>query len=91
MMTNRYNTVLYTGVTNSLAKRVMEHKTQTKAKSFTARYSLNKLVYVEAFKYINDAIAREKQIKKGPRRKKDELISADNPEWQDLSDRIVAY
>ena len=91
MMTNQYNTVLYTGVTNSLARRVMEHKTQANVRSFTSRYSLNKLVYVEAFKYINDAITREKQIKKGSRGKKDELINADNPEWQDLSDRIVEY
>ncbi|MCK4578688.1 MAG: GIY-YIG nuclease family protein [Candidatus Marinimicrobia bacterium] len=89
MMTNRTNTVLYTGLTNDLARRVHEHKTRVKPRSFTARYNLNKLVYVEAFKYINDALAREKQIKKGSRRRKEELINEVNPEWNDLSKDIA--
>ena len=90
IMTNKRNTVLYTGVTSSLASRVAEHKGGVDRKSFTARYNVNMLVYVEAFDYIGDAIAREKQIKKGPRRRKVQLIENINPEWRDLSRDIVA-
>jgi len=91
MMTNRKNTVLYTGVTNSLARRVHEHKAKIDPRSFTSRYNVNKLVYVEAFDRIQDAIAREKQIKKGPRKRKEKLINDMNPEWQDLSNDIVSW
>ncbi len=91
MMTNWKNTVLYTGVTNSLASRVHEHKAKIDPRSFTSRYNVNKLVYVEAFDDIRDAITREKQIKKGPRRRKENLINSMNPEWRDLSDDIVSW
>ena len=90
-MTNWKNTVLYTGVTNSLARRVHEHKTKIDPRSFTSRYNMNKLVYVEAFDDIRDAITREKQIKKGPRRRKENLINSMNPEWKDLSNDIVSW
>lgn len=91
MMTNQRNTVLYTGVTNALARRVHEHKTKIDPRSFTSRYNVNKLVYVEAFDDIRDAITREKQIEKGPRRRKENLINSMNPEWKDLSNDIVSW
>ena len=88
IMTNQRNTVLYTGVTNALARRVHEHKEKKDPKSFASRYNVNKLLYVEAFSNVRDAIAREKQIKKGPRRRKEDLINGINPEWKDLSSDI---
>ena len=86
IMTNKNNTVLYTGVTSNLIKRVYEHKESIFPNSFTSKYNLNKLVYFEGFNRIEDAIAREKQIKGGSRRKKIELINSLNPEWNDLID-----
>jgi len=68
-MTNKHNSVLYTGVTSNLAKRVLEHKEMT-VDSFTKRYNVVKLVYYEIFRDSYNAIAREKQIKAGSRRKK---------------------
>ena len=85
IMTNRFNTVVYTGVSNNLEKRVKEHKEQKNKNSFTSRYKINKLVYYETFKYIDQAIAREKQIKASSRKKKEELINSINPKWEDLS------
>ncbi len=69
IMTNKHNTVLYTGVTNDLARRVYEHK-QKIGSGFTSRYHVSKLVYVETFDSIKSAIAREKQIKAGSRQKR---------------------
>ncbi len=85
IMTNKNNTVLYTGVTSDLKERVIQHKQKLHSQSFTARYNICKLVYFEEFEYINEAINREKQIKGGSRRKKIELINKINPEWEDLS------
>ncbi len=85
VMTNQHNTVLYTGVSNDLQRRVLEHKSM-KGNSFTARYQLTKLVYFESGTDIQAAIAREKQIKAGSRQKKIDLITSMNPEWQDLYD-----
>ena len=85
ILTNKYNTVLYTGVTNDLMRRVCEHKDGIGIK-FTKKYNLNKLVYYEVTNDANAAIAREKQIKAGSRQKKIELIENLNPEWQDLSE-----
>ena len=84
IMTNKGNTVLYTGVTNNLMRRVYEHKNKLDVKCFTARYNINKLVYYETTTSIEGAIYREKQIKAGSRKKKEELINAFNPEWKDL-------
>jgi len=84
-MTNKGNSVLYTGVTNNLERRVYEHKNKV-VDGFTGRYNINKLVYFEEYNNINDAIAREKQIKGGSRKKKIELIEKDNPKWRDLSE-----
>jgi putative endonuclease len=83
IMTNAHNTVLYTGVTNELQRRVLEHRTG-KGSGFTKKYNVKKLDYVESGDDINSAIAREKQIKAGSRRKKVELIESVNPEWKDL-------
>lgn len=84
-MTNRNNTVLYTGVTGNLAKRVEEHKAKIVPKSFTARYNVNKLVFYEETADVISAIEREKQIKAGSRNKKIEMIEKMNPLWEDLS------
>ncbi len=83
IITNKHNTVLYTGVSNDLWRRVSEHKSKLVA-GFTSRYNINKLVYYELFEDINAAIAREKQIKAGSRKKKIDLVNSMNPEWKDL-------
>ena len=83
-MTNEHNTVLYIGVTSNLEKRVWEHKNGVDKGSFTHRYNCNKLVYYEQFGDINYAIAREKQLKNWQRAWKDELITKENPNWQEL-------
>ncbi len=86
-MTNKYHTVLYTGVTNNLDRRVLEHR-EGKLPGFTARYMATKLVYYEEIPDINAAIEREKQVKAGPRKKKIELIESMNPEWIDLAEDL---
>ena len=73
ILTNPRHTVLYTGVTNDIQRRVAEHK-QGRGSDFTKRYNVGKLVYVETFDYVYDAIDREKQIKGGSRGKKLKLI-----------------
>ena len=87
IMTNRVNTVLYTGVTSNLKHRVYEHRARIKSK-FTARYNVNKLVYFEVFEDAYNAISREKQIKGGSRQKKIDLINTKNPGWLDLYDEV---
>jgi putative endonuclease len=84
IMTNPFNTVLYTGVTNNLCRRVNEHKGKIK-ESFTKRYNVNKLVYFEEYGSPMDAIRREKQIKAGPRKKKVELVKSVNPDFKEFS------
>lgn len=83
-MTNKNKTVIYTGVTNDLQRRISEHK-NTEGYSFTKRFKLTKLVFYESFSRIYDAIAAEKKIKAGSRAKKIELIERMNPYWKDLS------
>ncbi len=83
IMTNKKNTVLYTGVTNNLRRRVYEHKEKL-IKGFTKKYNITKIVYCEVFDRIGDAIIREKQIKGGSRQKKIDLINSINKDWQDL-------
>jgi putative endonuclease len=87
MMTNKYNTVLYTGITNSLKRRIYEHKEKLVA-GFTNKYNITKLVYYEVFDDPENAICREKQIKSGSRQKKIQLITSMNKEWRDLYERI---
>ena len=84
IMTNKTNTVLYTGVTNDLIRRVYEHKNKMFPNSFTSRYNINKLVYYAETTSIYSAIQREKQIKAGSRQKKIDLINDFNPTWKDL-------
>ena len=84
-MTNKNNTVIYVGVTSDLLKRVYQHKTKV-YKGFTGKYNCDKLIYFEEFDDINQAIAREKQIKSGNRKRKEDLINSENKAWNDLSE-----
>ena len=86
-MTNKHNTVLYTGVTNDLRRRVVEHRTGQGGK-FTTKYRTTKLVYYECGADINAAIEREKQIKGGSRQSKLDLVNKINPGWKDLFDEL---
>ncbi|MDU4026265.1 MULTISPECIES: GIY-YIG nuclease family protein [Anaerococcus] len=83
MITNYTNSTLYIGVTNNLYRRLDEHK-KKKTNGFTAHYNVYKLVYVESTPDIYAAIAREKQLKRWSRTKKDKLVNSQNPEWKDL-------
>lgn len=87
ILTNYSNTVLYTGVTNNLMRRVLEHRSGMGGK-FTSKYKVKKLVYFEVTDDIYAAISREKQIKAGSRQKKITLIESMNPEWGDLFDKL---
>ena len=83
-MTNKNKTTLYLGVTSNLIKRVSEHKNHIYQDSFTDRYNLEMIIFYEFISTIEEAILREKQVKKWNRAKKNELISTLNPEWNDL-------
>ena len=87
IMTNKINSTLYTGVTNDLKRRVYEHKNKL-VEGFTKKYNIDKLVFYEIYDDINNAIAREKQIKSGSRAKKIALIEEMNNQWNDLYDGI---
>jgi putative endonuclease len=91
IMTNQWGTTLYVGVTANLVQRVLEHIQRLHPHGFSARYNLNKLVYYEFYERIELAIAREKQIKGGSRRKKLDLINSMNPTWQDLYQSQVKH
>ncbi len=88
IMTNVHNTVLYTGVTNQLARRVYEHKNGLGG-IFTKKYNVVKLVYYEVTDNVYAALVREKQIKGGSRKKKLDLIGSMNTEWKDLYEEIT--
>ena len=78
--------MLYVGVTRDLEKRIIEHyQNRNNPKTFAGRYNCHYLVYYEAFKYVKDAIAREKQLKHFSRTKKDRLITEFNPKWRVLN------
>ena len=83
ILTSKNNTVLYTGVTNDIKRRVFEHKSELFG-GFTKRYQVHKLIYYELFDFVDLAIAREKQIKGYSREKKINLIEAMNPDWKEL-------
>lgn len=83
-MTNKRNTVLYTGMTGKGEARFEEHRLQLSPNSFTARYHITKVVYVEAFPTASEAAAAEKIIKGWTRKKKIDLINSINPEWKEL-------
>lgn len=87
IMTNAHHTVLYTGVTNNLARRVYEHKNGL-GSAFVKKYNVHKLVYYEIGNDARATIAREKQIKGGSRKKKIDLINSMNPDWKDLYEEI---
>jgi putative endonuclease len=87
LLTNKNNSVIYTGVTNDLKRRVYEHKKKL-IDGFTKKYNVNKLVYFEATNDIKSAIQREKQIKAGSRKKKIDLINSTNKDWKDLYNKI---
>jgi putative endonuclease len=83
IMTNITHSVLYTGITSDLKKSVWQHR-DGRMPGFTQKYRVKKLVYYEVFGDIRLAIEREKQIKKGRRQKKEDLIASFNPDWHDL-------
>ena len=87
IVTNKNKTVLYIGVTNDLQRRVYEHE-QGLVSGFTKKYNCHYLIYYEHFQDINDAIEREKVLKKWRREKKDNLINEFNPDWKFLNDDI---
>ncbi len=83
LLANKYNNVLYVGVTNNLTRRILEHKNKL-IDGFTSKYNVDKLVYYEIFDYVEFAIAREKQIKKYGKAKKLALIATKNPDFVEL-------
>jgi len=86
MMTNRSRVVIYTGVTNNLESRLWFHG-KAPPHGFTKRYRVDRLVYYEEFDNPEDAIAREKEIKRWRREKKNELVQTLNPKWNDLREQ----
>ena len=84
LLTNWNNKVMYLGVINNLERRLYEHKNKL-VKGFTEKYNVNKLVYFEETQDVTAAIAREKEIKKWRREKKNQLVNRMNPNWKDLS------
>jgi len=87
ILTNKNNTVLYTGITNNLKRRIYEHREKF-VRGFTNKYNIKKLVYFEIFMDAENAILREKQIKGGSRAKKKKLINTINPSWKDLYEEL---
>ncbi len=85
LLTNWNHKVMYVGMTNDLERRVHEHRQQL-VDGFTARYKVHKLVCYEQTADVHTALAREKQIKKWRREKKNALVNAMNPNWRDLSE-----
>ena len=85
MMSNKWNTVIYTGITSALESRVWQHKTKSDKRSFTSKYNCNKLVWYAETNDVNFALEEEKRIKAGSRVKKVKLIEKSNPKWLDLS------
>ena len=86
IITNTLKTVLYIGVTNNLPQRIIEHYlNKGKTETFAGRYNCHQLIYYEFFKYVNEAIAREKELKKWSRQKKQDLITVFNPKWDNLN------
>jgi len=84
LLTNWNNKVIYVGITNDLRRRLFEHKNKL-VKGFTEKYNVTKLVYFETTTDVTSAIAREKEIKKWRREKKNRLVETTNPDWKDLS------
>jgi putative endonuclease len=89
MLTNKANTVLYTGITNDLEQRLVEHYTSKDNFSFTTKYHCYYLLFYEAFDYVNNAIAREKEIKGWRKQKKLELVRSFNPDFKFLNEELL--
>lgn len=89
ILTNKYCTVLYTGVTRDLIRRVYEHKNHFDKDSFTSKYNVTRLVYFEETNDVRSAIEREKQIKSWSRKQKTDLIFEKNPHWVDLYNSLL--
>lgn len=91
IITNKYRTILYIGVTNNIQRRLSEHyfDSQNAKKSFAGKYNCYDLVYYEQFDCIKTAILREKTLKKWNRNKKNDLISEFNPNWVTLNSQII--
>ena len=89
ILANVTGTVVYTGVTKDLIRRVYEHKHNLDPNSFTAKYSVHKLVYFEQTSSRYEAISKEKQIKSWNRKRKNELVESMNPKWMDLYESIL--
>ena len=90
-MTNKNRTTIYLGVTSNLLNRVNEHRTHKYQGSFSDKYNLECLIFYEFRPSIEEAIAREKQVKKWNRSKKEALINSQNPEWKDLWEEIIKW
>jgi len=90
LLTNWNNRVIYIGVTNDLNRRIYEHKNKI-IEGFSKKYNLTKVVYFEKTSYVNAAIAREKEIKKWRREKKNNLVNRTNPSWEDLSEGLKDF
>ena len=88
IITNKNNSVLYTGVTSDLTERLVQHKLKKHPTSFSAKYNLYKLVYFERFDTTGEAIIKEKKIEGGSRKKKLDMINSTNPQWNDLSSSL---
>ncbi len=88
ILSNKHHTVFYTGFTDDIARRVWEHKNKI-YKGFTSKYNCDKLLYYEEFNNKEDALHREKQMKKYKRDWKFNLINSINPEWKDLYDDLI--
>ncbi|MBR0704628.1 GIY-YIG nuclease family protein [Bradyrhizobium diazoefficiens] len=88
ILASRHHGTLYIGVTNSLQKRMEQHRAG-KSSEFVKRYGVHRLVYTEAYERVEEAIAREKQFKRWKRDWKIDLIERDNPDRRDLSDLLV--
>ena len=88
ILTNKYNKVLYVGITNDLIRRTYEHKSNL-VEGFTSKYNVHKLVYYDLTSDVMSAITREKQVKGWTRNKKIKLIESMNPGWKDLYDEIL--
>ena len=89
ILSNHLNTVVYTGITRDLIRRVYEHKNKLDPNSFTAKCDVHKLVYYESTSDVEVAIQREKQIKSWNRKRKNKLVESKNPSWEDLYNTIL--
>lgn len=90
ILCNKRNGTLYVGISNDLQRRMLEHKNAV-VEGFTKQYGLTQLVYVELYQYVNDALRREKQLKRWQRQWKIDLIEQQNPQWLDLYDQFFKY